>query len=787
MNKLKLLYNKEIIITRVYIYVVLFILMLIGLSILASQKIMERQERAVKEYFEAISVQIASNIRGRIESQLYAVNLLATKYSFEYSDINEKNIEHFLENNIKNDGDLHYYRLGFGLPNGNTIIYQSNFGRVPNKSFLSQSCFQEALIGKPCYSGLIEMADSKFGYVNEYFSPVHDKTDGRIIGVISSLTDPDKFVKILGYNNFNQHAHSDIISASGEYLMKSDQCLHEGTNFFDDCNILGTTDEEIFDKLANQEAGSFFFKYGKERKIYLAAYAPIGYKNAFVLSIVPKDVIMLQLNLLLMAIIGIIVFLGIFLITLLRYANKLHKMNEETVNKAAFVDDVTGDINKNKFLLDARMILDNSSTGEHFALISMDITKFKIINELFGLEQANVILKDIYNIIKRNLPDKSIVARDFAATFIILYKFDKEEYITKYFINKILDDLKIYNSTIMQKTTEEDDYKIATKLFAIFGVYIISDKTVSLLQMSDRASIAKRSIKDSVITNIQFYDDSYRSKMLFNKALEDEMYSALEEEQFKMYLQPKFDLNTMELKGAEALVRWIHPQKGAIQPGEFIPLFEKNGFIMELDKNIWKQACEFLAKLKEEGEKLFPISVNVSRLHLNNDAFIDELVKLVRSYNIDSKYIELELTESACLGHENRFTEIMNKLKSYGFTIAMDDFGTGYSSLNMLKNLPVDVLKLDRGFITDSILSEKGKIVVQSILEMANKLQMETVAEGIETAEQALFLKKSGCQIAQGFLFGRPVDVEKFKLTFLAKEKSEYQESVENEDNEFSI
>ena len=294
--------------------------------------------------------------------------------------------------------------------------------------------------------------------------------------------------------------------------------------------------------------------------------------------------------------------------------------------------------------------------------------------------------------------------------------------------------------------------------------------------MCDRASLAKRCIKDNMINNYHFYDDGLRAELLQDKAIEDEMYTALEDNQFSMYLQPKFDMKTMEIVGAEALVRWIHPVRGIIPPMDFIPVFEKNGFVIMLDKYIWKQACVFLSERKIAGEKLFPISVNVSRLHLNNDAFIDELLKLTELYNIEPEFIELELTETACLNNESRFIEIANRLKKLGFTIAMDDFGTGYSSLNMLRCLPVDVLKLDRGFISDTIVDERGKIVVRNILEMANELNITTVAEGIETPEQAVFLKNAGCKIAQGFLYGRPMDVVKFTNTFLSGENSLYQD-----------
>lgn len=220
----------------------------------------------------------------------------------------------------------------------------------------------------------------------------------------------------------------------------------------------------------------------------------------------------------------------------------------------------------------------------------------------------------------------------------------------------------------------------------------------------------------------------------------------------------------------------IHPKRGMLPPNDFIPLFEKNGFIIELDKYMWRLACEFLAQRKIDGGVLFPISVNVSRVHLNNDAFIDELLGLIKEYDLEPQYLELELTESACLNDENRFIKIITKLKEYGFIINMDDFGTGYSSLNMLRHLPVDVLKLDRNFITDSIGEKKGETIVRYVLKMAKELDMETVAEGIETPGQAQFLKDCGCDIAQGYLYGRPLSIEQFVNTFLMGEQSIYQD-----------
>ncbi len=772
MDKLKLLYNKEFIVTKIYIYVILFICILVSFSIYASNKVIKRQEIAVQDYFKTIAVQTASNLRGRVNNQLYELRLLSAKLSAEGGNANDSTVYDFLFRNIQNDN---YHRLAYIYPSGKSLIVQNGKGKLPIINLNHRHCFKEAMEGRPCFAHMIKNEEAPAGFVNEYYTPVYNQNRSSVIGVLASMSDGTAMQKILKYNNFKGNAYTDIIDRNGNYIIKSPDSKSKLNNFFENNkDFIDVTKDEILERLFKGEDYAFLYK-DTDGVTYVASFVPIlTDQNLFVLSIIPRRVIILYIDILLYVVIGIIVFLGLFLISLIRYTNKLHKINEATIYKTAFLDDITGGINKNKFLLDARLTLDNSSEDENFAMISMDITKFKIINELYGLEKANDILKDVYNIIKKNVTDKSIVTRDFAATFLILYQYEKEEYITKYFINKILDDIKTYNSTVMQNLTAEEDYKVTSKLYAIFGIYLINDKTGSLVQMNDRASIAKRSLKDNIMSNIQFYDDTYRAEMFQNKAIEDEMYSALESKQFNMYLQPKFDLNNMELKGAEALVRWIHPQKGIIPPGEFIPLFERNGFIMEIDKSIWQQACQYLANLNAAGEKLFPVSVNVSRLHLNNDAFISELVRLVKDYNIDPKYIELELTESACLNNENRFTQVIEKLKSYGFTIAMDDFGTGYSSLNTLRYLPVDVLKLDRGFITDAILDEKGKIVVKNILAMANELNLQTVAEGVETPEQAIFLKQAGCQIAQGFLFGRPVDIEKFTSVFLSKENSEY-------------
>lgn len=763
--------DKEVQIKKLYKFVMIFTVVLVVIAVGFTEFILTFERAAAETFLKQNVMQTASNLKGRVKDDFDDLKLLAANLSAYTSTYSEAEVVRFLGRQVKNDK---YHRLGFSYPNGKGISVEEKAGKLPFVDWANEDCFDVALSGKPCLAETVDAPESRSGFVNSYYVPVFDK-NGIVTGVMGSQIDSDILKKIIRINDYNGEAYTHVISQDGDYIYKSPNEVHSCDNFFKlPLDYLGKTKEQIQHDLLTKDSGTFWFR-GVFGKIFVAAYARIGDTQDFVLTDVPYSVLMYHVNQLLWVIAFIVLIFGAVLISLMKYTHKLYRENEETIYKVAFTDEVTLGANKAKFTLDATELL-KEHADKNYAMISFDITKFKAINELYGYKRANKILKDVYQILKRNLSRGSVCARDFAATYIILYRYDKEDFIVKYFVDKIAEEIDKYNEDVMRKLISNTETKVIAKLSIAFGIYLITDKSVPIAQMCDRASLAKRSHKDDVTQIYKFYDDEIRSHLLQDKEFEDEMDKALENHEFKMYLQPKFDMNTMEIVGAEALVRWIHPEKGIIPPINFIPIFEKNGFVIKLDKEMWRQACEFLSNRKKSGAHLFPVSVNVSRLHLNNDAFIDELVKLTKDYDIEPKYLELELTESACLNNEKHFSEIMYKLKSLGFTISMDDFGTGYSSLNMLRSLPVDVLKLDRGFICDSIAEEKGKIVVRKILDMANELNMVTVAEGIETPAQAIFLKNAGCKIAQGFLYGKPLSVEMFTKTFLSGENSICQE-----------
>ena len=237
------------------------------------------------------------------------------------------------------------------------------------------------------------------------------------------------------------------------------------------------------------------------------------------------------------------------------------------------------------------------------------------------------------------------------------------------------------------------------------------------------------------------------------------MKSAITRRQFQMYLQPKYSIAHHTIVGAEALVRWIHPVKGMIYPNEFIPVLEENGFIRNVDYYIWEEACRFIKRCEQEGLEGCPISVNVSRHHLVEDRFIGILDEMIDKTAIKKEHLELEITETV---NNQQVSEMSNRLKEEGFTLLMDDFGSGYSSLSILLETPFDVIKIDKKFMENMLVSQKGKLILEQVVAMAAKLNLGLLAEGVETREQVELLKEIGCDMVQGFYYAKPMPAEEF-------------------------
>lgn len=422
------------------------------------------------------------------------------------------------------------------------------------------------------------------------------------------------------------------------------------------------------------------------------------------------------------------------------------KLNGVVVDYLATYDELTGIYNKQAFYAKTKeMLLDNPD--KNFDLLRINIERFKVLNDLFGESTGDKLLRYIGKFLKEiNLP-LCVSGRLYADNFVVCYEAGKG------------DSRRMINTLQMVA----DSFAINNRTILSFGLYRIDDKTLPVSVMCDRANMALWKAKGNFKNPYCEYDEKMRQQVLKEQKIINAMEMAIQNKEFTLYLQPKYDIEKGTIIGAEALVRWISLENGFISPGDFIPVFENNGFVYEVDKFIWEESCRYLRKWLDEGREVHPISVNVSRIDLYVPKLVQHLVNLREKYQLPSKYLELEITESAYTEDPEQIITITRQLREAGFVILMDDFGTGYSSLNMLKDIQIDVLKLDMGFLKSSDYSAKGGNILTAILKMAESLKMQTIAEGVETKEQVEFLKSIGCRYVQGFYYSKPLPVGEFE------------------------
>ncbi|MGN0435486.1 MAG: putative bifunctional diguanylate cyclase/phosphodiesterase, partial [Wujia sp.] len=409
------------------------------------------------------------------------------------------------------------------------------------------------------------------------------------------------------------------------------------------------------------------------------------------------------------------------------------------------IDELTRISNYSKFYMDVEHTL-RSNLDKEYAIIVFDIDRLKSINDLYGMLKGDEVLKYVGTVLRGMFDDDTCYGRLHSDFFAICMSYKKKGDIIKT-IEKLRKRFNAYSN--------KNDFDINTT----YGIYLVNDRMVPANLMCDRAMMAARTIKGNIIKFCSFYDEQYRMDMLKANEIEREMNHALDNGEFKMYLQPKFNLKNEDLCGAEVLCRWIHPTKGIIPPAEFIPLFEKNGFILKLDEYMWEEACRTIRRWKDEGRDPVPLSVNISRYHIMNNDLEKVFTGLLDKYDLQPSALTLEITESLFLDKPEELNRVLTKLQKIGFRLEVDDFGSGFSSLNLIRNISVDTIKIDKDFLDSEIATEKGKIVINHTISMAKDLQLQVIAEGVETKEHVEFLKKSNCDIAQGFFFARPMPV----------------------------
>lgn len=415
------------------------------------------------------------------------------------------------------------------------------------------------------------------------------------------------------------------------------------------------------------------------------------------------------------------------------------------------LDEKTGTYNKRAFCRHVKKLI-GKNPGKKYMILRWDIDRFKVFNDTYGIKNGDLYLSKVGEAYSSFDDPERVFGHWTADHFVALIpESDFDETKTILGIQKL-------GETALREITNDFDFGFR------LGVYKIDDPSVDVEIMCDRALLALRSVKGSYNERFAYYNDSMRDSLIEEQEIISEMKSALDAGDFVVYYQPQYNYATKKIRGAEALVRWKHPKKGMIPPGKFIPVFEKNGFISALDNYVWEQACRFERSLIDDGLGELPLSVNVSRIDIYNPALCDELLRLTGKYGISPSLLRLEITESAYMDNPEQLVSAVEKLRNAGFEVEMDDFGSGYSSLNTLKEVPVDVLKLDMKFLeAASDSNPRSGSILSSIIRMVHWIKVPVIAEGVEEKEQADYLKSIGCIYMQGYYFAKPMCESDFR------------------------
>lgn len=567
---------------------------------------------------------------------------------------------------------------------------------------------------------------------------------------------------------FANQGFSYVVNAGGDIAIRS---AHRNSNrtitsIYDIVDEEGNDSEVIQSfrlALEQGKSGVALFTYLGED--YVFCYAPLGSTDGWdLVSVIPNNVVMEQANTILKATFALCAAVLVGSVIVLAMYWRTSSTHRREIERMAYFDKLTGLYSSSKFELEGnaqlnawrersrRFVASADATGHRaasgFAVAYLNIADFKLINDVDGYRRGDEVLCEVAAILKDVCGGDGFASRTAADHFIVFCSCGKPA------------DMVARCREIVKRA--EGIIAAGRPLSLHVGVCCSEDSPdAAVNELTDRARMAKTEGRQTG-ESVCMFNASMRDAMLRKADIEAAMEAALAAGEFFPMIQPKFSTDGARVLGGEALVRWNRPGEGVVGPIEFIPLFEQNGFVLELDEYVFRAVCRDLKTWIDEGKPVVPISINVSRLHLYQADFVARYIGIKDEYGIPDGIVELEFTESMVLEDMDSAIDVIDRLRAAGFGCSIDDFGSGESSLNALKDLPADVLKLDRAFLFDRTASDKGKVVVKTIIDMAQKLEMKTVMEGVETSEQLSFIQTTSCDMVQGFVFSKPLAVEEF-------------------------
>ncbi len=679
-------------------------------------------------------------INNEIKSRQKLIGEAAARIADENSDSTSINL------NILNDIITRYDFKRMGIINKDGIGYATDGYRF---DYSGKDFFNKALNGEIVVSGkLKDVADNDDIII--FCAPVY--INGNVKELVFAAYSTKILTNLLYIDFFEGNGCYYITDKNGNIIITSAKEGDYTENIYD--SIIksdkrnNSSAEDIKYNIDNGIQKQFsYYNNGKKYMYYL----PLNINDWYIFNEVNENVIAAgKNNIMHITYVLFILDTFVFAVVLMCFI-KNEKSKNLRLREIAYVDPLTGGYTYQRFIEQARESIDKNS-GENIAFAVMDIDGFKFINELYGYDVGDEVLKYIWQTFLNEInAHKEVFARKNADRFVALLYYDTKD--------QLRDRLKEINAKVQNcYIRKSKGYILRPKM----GIYLIENKKDSLESMYNYAIMAYSTIKTNKDDDIAFYSTEYSERIIQNKFIEDEMEYAYENKEFMVYYQPKYDALTKRMTGAEALVRWKKHSTGElVSPGIFIPIAEKNGFVIRLDEYVFKEVCIYQKRILSRGTEPVPVSVNVSQKHFYNDDFVKNYVRILNEVGIDSKYIQIEITESAMFENRKKLCSIMDELHDNGFKILMDDFGTGYSSLMMLKSISVDIMKLDKSFV-DDYNDKKGEIIIRHVVQLAKQMDISIIAEGVETQDQYIFLRDLGCDHIQGYYFARPMPEQEY-------------------------
>lgn len=586
--------------------------------------------------------------------------------------------------------------------------------------------------------------------------------EDSVVGVLAGLRDEENMQRLIQPESFYGRGLSCIVDTGGNVLISPTDIepFKELEDIFREGEAPAVQDiRQMQENMKRQESGIFSFTAVDGSNLVLS-YFPLRTYGWVLLTLVPSDVISAEVENFITQTVCIVVVVILLFVAILVAFFQIYRNHFRQMERVAFVDPLTGGGNNAAFQLRCRQLLAAAPPGT-FTVVLLNVKDFKLINENFGSEEGDRTLTYIMNCLNKAVGPEEAAARADADLFFLCLK-EKDPETIRSRLKALSETVNAFNRTL------------STPYYLILqpGAYIVDDPALEVTVIQDRAKTACRNRMADQDGECVFYDAAFTQRLQKERDLNALFEGSLENGDFQVYLQPKVWVENGSLGGAEALVRWNHPQRGMIYPSDFISLFEKNGKICRLDFYVFEEVCRAIHRWARNGMRLFPVSVNLSRQHFDDPEVLLKFKDIADRYEIPAGLLELELTESIFFD-DQRIENVkhqIRKMHRLGFRCSLDDFGAGYSSLGLLMEFDVDAVKLDRRFFLD-VSREKTQVVVRSIVELAEKLGADIVAEGIETPEQLAFLKTVGCRLVQGYIFSKPLPLPEFEERWISRDE----------------